>query len=266
MKHMKNVKRKCLTDEEIALFIDRGPDYEGYDRVIRHLSECSACLDKTVESTQLLRAEVHEPPQGLPEKAFGRARRALEGRSVRAFPPIRKALLPLALAASLLIIIMIGVNRVGDSQRDEVLISTVPERHERSLHREAERAPTAQRVIRHRRDQPLLRAGYVYFLLRNAESTDAKLLRELYASISITKLHPGESIQLIRERKFDLFQKKISALPEKERNDFSEGYILSMLYYSDDTGAVHDTTIEWGKKLVLNASMNEIRQCMLYRR
>ena len=262
---MKNLKKKCLTDEEIALFIDRGPDYEGYDRVIRHLSECSACLDRTVESTQLLRAEAHDPPQGLPEKAFGRARRALAGQSVRAFPPIRKALLPLALAASLLIIIMIGVSRVGDSQRDEVLISTVPERHDGSLHREAERAPAAKRIIRHRRDK-LLHAGYVYFLLRNAESTDSKLLRELYTSISITKLHPGESIQLIRERKFDLFQKKISALPEKERNDFSEGYILSMLYYSDNTGAVHDTTMESGKKLVLNASTDEIRQCMLYRR
>jgi len=263
---MKNVKGKCLTDEEIALFIDRGPDYEEYDRVIRHLSECSACLDKTVESAQMLRAEVHEPPQGLPEKAFGRARRALEGRTVRTYPPIRKAFLPLALAASLLIIIMISVNRVGDSQRDDVLVSTAPERHDMLQHRKTERAPTAKRIISHRRDKPLLRAGYVYFLLRNAESTDVKLLRELYTSISITELHPGESIQLIRERKFDVFQKKISALPEKERTDFSEGYILSMLYYSDDTGTVHDTTIEWGKKLVLNASTDEIRQCMLYRR
>ncbi|MCU0821879.1 MAG: hypothetical protein MUC95_05315, partial [Spirochaetes bacterium] len=82
--------------------------------------------------------------------------------------------------------------------------------------------------------------------------------------IAKTKLNSKNSMVMLKEGWFELFQKEISSLPEKELEQFSEGYIFSVLYHSDASGKVNSNTIEWGVKLIRYASVDEISDLMLY--
>ncbi len=258
----------CLADEDIALFIDKGVEYDGYKRVIRHIAQCDECLDKILEAKMLLNQEGYDMPAELAERAFRKAEEEKgrrEGNVIR----FKRIAMPLAVAASIVVISLFAFYRSFDYTKK----IDVVENHEGSdieaTKIEGMRlAGTYAKGIppKRFRGNRILHAGYLYFLLRNADSDDTKLLMQFYHDLSGSGLDPLESIYLITQRRFDFFQMRISSLPEKQRRDFYEGYILSLLFYSDENGALNDKRIARGKKLVLHASNNEIREYMLYQR
>ena len=253
----------CLTDEEIALFIDNKTGYSGYDRVVGHLSTCSECLDKILTVKRLLDTEGYRIPPGLAERAFRRAKESRRGHTV-----LRRIAVPLAAAASIVIISFALYRSFDYTENIRTIENHVGHGIEIPKMEEGRLTGTYARGIASRSlgENRMLHAGYLYFLLRNADSGDTKLLMQFYHDLSGTGLDPLESIYLITQKKFDFFQMRISSLPEKERRDFYEGYILSVLFYSDENGTLNDKRVARGRKLVLNASSNEIREYMLYQR
>lgn len=255
----------CLTDEEIALFIDKKAGYSGYDRVVGHLSTCSECLDKILEVKRLLGTEGYRVPPELAEKAFRRAEGSRRGYMVS----LRRIAVPLAAAASIVVISLFALYRSFDyTENTNTIDNHIGRGIEIPRMEEGRLTGTYTRGVASRslKDNRILHAGYLYFLLRNADSGDTKLLMQFYHDLSGSGLDPLESIYLITQKKFDFFQMRISSLPEKERRDFYEGYILSVLFYSDENGTLNDKRVARGRKLVLNASGSEIREYMLYQR
>jgi hypothetical protein len=258
----------CLADEDIALFIDKKAGYDGYDRVVRHIAECDECLDKILEVKMLLNQEGYDIPAELAERAF---RKAEEEKSRRGGYIIRfkRIAVPLAAAASIVVISLFAFYRSFNytGKVDSVEDQAGPEIEATKIEGIRLTGTYAKGIPhKHFRGNRILHAGYLYFLLRNADSDDTKLLMQFYHDLSGSGLDPLESIYLITQRRFDFFQMRISSLPEKERRDFYEGYILSLLFYSDENGALNDKRVARGKKLVLHASNNEIREYMLYQR
>ncbi len=268
----KNTMRKkpastCLGDEEIALFIDKRAGYSGYGRVVEHISACSECLDKILKVQKLLDTEEYGIPAGLAEKAFGRAEEEesrREGYMVR----LRRIVIPLAAAASIAVVSFVLFRSFDYTENINTIESHIGRGIEIPKMEESKLTGTYTRgiAVRSFRDNKILHAGYLYFLLRNADSSDTKLLMQFYHDLSGSGLDPLEGIYLITQKKFAFFQMRISSLPEKERRDFYEGYILSLLFYSDENGTLNDKKVARGKKLVLDSSNNEIREYMLYQR
>lgn len=71
-----NMSRKgsCLTDHEMAAFIDLKRTYSGYDRVVRHMAECAKCRHKAFDLSRLTLAGQAHPPVDILDKAFAEAR------------------------------------------------------------------------------------------------------------------------------------------------------------------------------------------------
>ncbi len=282
-------KNKCLSDRDIILFIDRKSDFDGYDRVVSHMSICEECLDKTIEIKKCLETEEVEIPHGLSEKVFRKS--ALEiGKSMfHKSIEFKKTVGTLAVAASVFIIVLVGITGYKGADVPSILeknksgnFSNPVKINNLNKYSTVKRgyslSPKANPIISSASIQksaiqkeemienPLVYAGYLFFLISNSGSVDKELLDKFYTAISDSELDQDTSAYLIEQRWFSLLMREVSQLPEKEREDFSEGYIFSLLYHSDNRGRVNGNTIEWGVKLAVNASMNEIRQCMLYQR
>ena len=279
------IKNKCLTDREVALFIDKRADSPGYDRVVEHISSCSECLDKMLEVKKFLQAEKIEMPRDLAESAFRKS--ALEIGKSMFWKSKRNRFVAatIAVAASLFILILTGIYNRFDFRipNNAVVTSNIlldkttkdnsfTRRINNNVNYPAEvkkvlskvHAPKIGMKKQELMNRPLMYAGYLYFLIMNSDKPDKALLdKELYV-LSRTKLNSRNSSVLLKHGWFELFQKEISSLPEKELEEFSEGYIFSVLYHSDASGKVSRTTIEWGVKLALYASTDEISDCMLY--
>lgn len=279
------IKNKCLTDREIALFIDKRAGSLHYDRVVGHLSSCIECLDKMLEVKKFLQAEKTEMPRDLAERAFRKS--ALEiGKSM--FWKSRRnrlAAASIAVAATLFIVFLTGIYHRFDLRNlnKAVITSNLLNDEKvkdtsfiRRINNHIKYSSDAEKVLsrvhaakigvkkQEMMNKPLMYAGYLYFLIMNSDKPDKELVDKVLSVLSRTKLNSKNSRELLKQGWFELFQKEISSLPEKELEQFSEGYILSVLYHSDASGKVSRATIEWGVKLALYASMDEISDCMLY--
>ena len=71
-----NMSRKgsCLTDHEMAAFIELKRTYSGYDRVVRHMADCAQCRRKAFDLSRLTLAGQAHPPVDILDKAFAEAR------------------------------------------------------------------------------------------------------------------------------------------------------------------------------------------------
>ncbi len=97
---------RCLTDNEMAAFIELKKDSRGYDRALRHMAECATCRARAAELTALLlpdrAAEKSRPPSDVIARAFDEARALTAGRKPA---PGRRMLFPLAAAAAAAIVL-----------------------------------------------------------------------------------------------------------------------------------------------------------------
>ncbi len=286
-------KDRCLTESEIARFLDRKEDSRSCRRAIRHMARCSACLEKALEARAFLQGIIEPVPYGVARKAFAEARKAAAPPVPAQRPGRGRYLLPLSAAATVLLIVAITLYLAGlrpatnpplaggvleglirgsgqgltaslpaveDTLRHERPVPEVPK--QRRLAR-AQRVP-AEREISH--EDTLWQAGYIYFLLRNSPREEARLTSKIYVDLAASQLNHLQGMSLLKKRNYASFQKLISALPDKERKDFYEGYLSGMLLLSDKDGAVDREAVERGKRLVYTASADEIRSYMLYRR
>ncbi|MBN1495362.1 MAG: FecR domain-containing protein [Spirochaetes bacterium] len=94
----------CLTDNEMAAFIELKKDSEGYDRSLRHMAGCARCRARAAALTALLlpdsAVKKSRPPADVIARAFDEARAMTAARKIPAF---RRALVPLAAAAAVAI-------------------------------------------------------------------------------------------------------------------------------------------------------------------
>ncbi|MBN1495628.1 MAG: FecR domain-containing protein [Spirochaetes bacterium] len=88
----------CLTDEEIAAFIEQKNRWQGYDRAVRHMADCDACREKTLEVASLLSTAETRAPASLVEKTFTRALAQTGSSRIQSFA--RRFRAPIAIAAS----------------------------------------------------------------------------------------------------------------------------------------------------------------------
>lgn len=88
----------CLTDEEIAAFIEQKNRWQGYDRAVRHMADCDECREKTLEIESLLTAAETRAPASLVDKAFTEARARAGASRVKSLA--RRFQAPIAIAAS----------------------------------------------------------------------------------------------------------------------------------------------------------------------
>jgi hypothetical protein len=279
------IKNRCLTDREIALFIDKRADSRSYERITGHLSSCDECLDKTLEVRSLLQAEKIEMPHELAERAFRKSSLEIGKSMFWKSGRDKAAAAAIAVAASLFIVVLAGVyNRVDLRDPQNVVVATksllekkpadnsMSQKFESNMGYPAEAKKVLSRVHASKigvkkqdfKNRPLMYAGYLYFLIMNSDKPDSVLLEKFSNEIAKTKLNSKNSMVMLKEGWFELFQKEISSLPEKELEQFSEGYIFSVLYHSDASGKVNSNTIEWGVKLIRYASVDEISDLMLY--
>ncbi|MBN2159388.1 MAG: FecR domain-containing protein [Spirochaetes bacterium] len=90
----------CLTDNEMAAYIELKKDYQEYDRALRHMAVCARCRTRAVELTALLlpdrTARKTGPPADVIARAFTEARTLTAARKL---PAVRRLLVPLAAAA-----------------------------------------------------------------------------------------------------------------------------------------------------------------------
>ncbi len=280
------LKNRCLTDREIALFIDKRAGSREYERAVAHLSSCGECLDKTIEVKRFLQAETAAMPRDLAEKAFRKS--ALEiGKSMFRKSRRRLAAASIAVAASLFVVILAGVyNRIDlQNLNKETITSNLLQNKKASESRltqyvgkDIKYAAGTKKVLssvhalkvvikkQELMNKPLMYAGYLYFLVVNSEEPDSQLIDKLLSVIGQTKLNQKNSAVLLNQGWYELFLKEVSTLPKKDLLDFSEGYIMSSLYHSDTNGKVSRATLEWGARLANIASMDEISDRMLYQR
>lgn len=276
---------KCLTEREIALFVDLKSGYKGYERIVSHLAVCNDCLDKVIDVKGLLGSEGQEAPPELVERAFLKSTVEINRQLAGRLALYKKAAISLAAAASVVVISLAGLRIFNTADTEAPLKHKVAVQNKSGADAVSEKAAEARRFPKKKKsavagkriyeieikkdefkDQPLMYAGYLYFLLSNSSSPDRELLDKFLSVLADTSLYSENRSVLIKHGWFELFQKELSSLPEKEIDDFAEGYILSLLYHSDTRGKVSRATLEWGVRLALHASMEEIRQCMLYER
>lgn len=94
----------CLTDNEMAAFIELKKDHAGYGRALGHMAECARCRARAAELAALLLPDSapkkSRPPADVIARAFDEARALTAARQRPAF---RRALVPLAAAAAVAI-------------------------------------------------------------------------------------------------------------------------------------------------------------------
>jgi hypothetical protein len=69
-----NRKGSCLTDHEMAAFIDLKKKYSGYDRVFHHIADCAQCRRKAFDLSRHTLAGQAYPPADIIDKTFAEAR------------------------------------------------------------------------------------------------------------------------------------------------------------------------------------------------
>jgi len=94
-------KGKCLTDHEMAAFIDLKRAYSDYDRIVRHMADCGECRSRVFELSRLTVTGKAHPPVDIIEKAFSKARSMTVERKRSS---AMRVLLPLAAAAAVAVI------------------------------------------------------------------------------------------------------------------------------------------------------------------
>jgi hypothetical protein len=95
----------CLTDQEMAAFIELKRRYSGYDRVVRHMAGCTECRRKVFDLSRLTPAGPAHPPVDIIDRAFAEARsRIVERKRLSG-----KRMFPLLAAAAAVVIALSGL-------------------------------------------------------------------------------------------------------------------------------------------------------------
>jgi len=93
----------CLTDHELAAFIELKRRYSGYDRVVRHMADCAQCRQKAFDlSRHSLTGKTLQQADIL-DRAFAEARSTLADRKLT-----YSKRLPLVLAAAAAVVIVLS--------------------------------------------------------------------------------------------------------------------------------------------------------------
>lgn len=276
---------KCFSDQELASFLEKKSSSERYDEYITHFAGCPECLEKALDVQQLMGLEESSVSPELIHRARIDVDKSVEkNSSVKQRSGIINLLRPVALAASIVLLVLVGLYTISTlKDGPEQVKNILSENSSRSIDKlHATGTVTSQRikVKRHyvHKDRPpvihsrmerkkkMLHAGYLYFALRNSKNTNRRLIIQLSANLSGTKLDLNEMISLLKHKRFQTFQKRISSLPKKYRSEFSKGYIQSHLTFLDKNGNLDSELIKKGKRMVLKSSTNEIQECMLYQK
>jgi ferric-dicitrate binding protein FerR (iron transport regulator) len=74
--HAADVSRKggCLTENELAAFVELKRKHPGYDRALHHMADCSQCRRRAFDLSRLLLVEEGDSPVDLIDNAFAEAR------------------------------------------------------------------------------------------------------------------------------------------------------------------------------------------------
>ncbi len=100
-----NFKVGCLTDNELAAFVELKSKYPYYERAIRHMADCSQCRSRAFNLSRLLHAEEGDSPIDLVYNAFADAR-LITSQMKR---PPRRRLISLLSAAATIVIVLSGL-------------------------------------------------------------------------------------------------------------------------------------------------------------
>ncbi len=251
-----NKERKfgCLSDQEIAAFIELKQKYKGYGRAVRHMADCDSCRRRALDSQELLSAAKATAPRQLVEKAFAEARAKTSSKSASALRSWK------SLAAAAVIIVLVTaalyvVKRPGISVPEQIValdrdlflrmanndagfirqnsplfekdikaLTGVSLKDLKLIHQKGKDA-----VFRQRR---LVNAGYVFFLISNSHVTDI-LSDQIRLDLAVTDMDVSIPVNFLLEGKSSLFYKDIRGLSKADKKSFDAGYLLGQVFYAD---------------------------------
>jgi len=271
---MKNNRRignfmKCLTDEQIAVYIDGRKADREFDSIKKHLAGCDKCLAKMNEVYTLLELDkkklrgMQKPPMPITS-------------SVRSFR--YRYFIPAIAAAALVIIsltilkLQIPLNIIPDktvkitnkntgSDNDvrannglskNIFVLNIKSGRASEINRDARKisaqgisinsmaslnqvksSGTSKMSIDERlafeRKTLLIRCGYYYYMLKQTRD------RSLFNSVrDIMELaFPGVELDNLKDSAFDNYEKSITKQNSTDRGNFIKGFYLSYYLYTD---------------------------------
>ncbi len=258
---VKNLKTNCLSDEEIAAFIEKKKNCKDYDRIIKHLASCDSCR-RLAAGTQRMLGSAAGTGAGvdLKARAFEGARRAVSRKSL-----IRPGFTVLAAAAAVAIVSLAvlkvptwmadrDIATVGltiDSDRVDALalddgalikriaidagseMKSLAGKDDRLMYRYIMEKAAQDSEYKARR---LASAGYCFFILKNSGSLAPEIERQAVFDMTAVGIDPDTSGALIRGGRFDDLYGDIKKIPSGDLALFKAGYGLSEIMYADRYG------------------------------
>jgi hypothetical protein len=269
----KRVTKKCLTSEEIALFVDGNAGEGEHARIIEHLAQCRECRTIILEVKREV-SETQEDP--LAETASSRIFRSARG-GTRGGSPFSRSLigryaLPLAVAASLIVASLalffnlrqpslqegidkfaLTVNQSAASRMMEKEVLAARPDSMGSLHMGQSLAQGHVELFSAlpggtMKNVMLFRCGYLYFYLNHSGEESGILWRKFTGTMSAAVDEPMGYIQYIENRDTDSLGRAFQQMPEDKLSYVKAGYLLGYLMYMDFIGTVNADLLLSGKE------------------
>ncbi len=263
---------KCLTDEQIAVFIDGMTEDREYGSIKKHLAECEKCLAKMNDVYTLTELDT-EIQTGITKPPMPRLSNVFNFRNRYIIP---------AAAAAILIVISLSVfklttsvnitpdngNNIADknsgngseikvinSSGKNIFALNVKSETVMDIRRDAGKitekgisvnsfnpmnssntskvkVKTIDERLAFERKALLIKCGYYYFMIRQSRD---KALLETAADI-MEMAFPDIKLKDLKDSSFDNYEKSITKVNSTDRGNFIKGYFLSYYLYTDGKG------------------------------
>ena len=247
---------RCLSEQDIASFIDQGSNHHDYERLARHMARCDRCRQLFIRT----RIDLTDPPEEkktpslLRERTRKRTKGFLYGViAMNQYPHFMKAVLPAAAAVLILAVaIPLTLHRIEPSKVSKIHKEKLKKHYTEEsllLARRLTEKPTVSKTGLAGEDagpgQPgaptsrgqtvILQAGYLTsVLLHSKEVHDPILLR---ISAIFSPYLPREPVETALEDKdLQKLEELLDQLPADLREAFQKGRMLSRLVAIDVTG------------------------------
>lgn len=257
-----NQGKNCLTDEEIAIFVDGIKDSPEYSRLVKHLSECGECLQRAIDVKKFLNIKVSSTPDNLKIKPLGsniRKKQTQRGKNnfkfIKIILPIAAAAVFVVAVATYFLVIKENFIFKSDFQYNISLntknVEVMMESHAGFINKLAGGAGykssgeklTSEKISYDEKRRSLLHAGFIYFLLKNSSHGNELLLKRLSDELNLAGLDSIEAVVRIEQGKHADFESWIKSTPHNERNLFKAGFLLGMTVYADENNLLTDKNI-----------------------
>jgi hypothetical protein len=272
----KNSSSECLSDQEIAGFIDHKKKYSGYDRVIRHISECDECLNRVLETAKYSRVEEGVAPGAVIKKLFDNAGKIAPAGSLKKLFRNSRVIIPVLAAAVVIAALTVTLFRTeGDKQeapsrpgiialsdnRDKVKMMSEDESAMSDAFKKSKPArslaedPDGARI---KYEKKLLHAGFLAYLMKNGTAPDTRMTTRLKDDLYFAIADVEKAADYVIKGDFESLRSRMKDSPEAW-DLFHAGFVLGRIFYHDEFGRVNGEVLTLCDRYLMNTRVDEVR-------